>query len=100
QHRRRVRRFSNDLVCRPYLVEQGARGHECHAFPHSNQGMRARNCAPTFSIGCVRSAFSSLEYLRRPPLFSALHLRANLPCWISVRILRISFLVALLTMRG
>ena len=38
--------------------------------------MRARSWAPTFSIECVRSAFSSLEYLRRPFLFSAIHWRA------------------------
>ena len=60
-------RFGNDLVRRPDLVEQGAHGGSwVQALPDSSQGMRARSCAPTFSIGCVRSAFSSLEYLRRP----------------------------------
>ncbi len=50
------------------------------ALADSSQGMRARSWAPTFSIEWPRSAFSSLEYLRRPLLVSAIHWRANLPC--------------------
>ena len=39
-------------------------------------------------------------YSLRPPAFSAIHCLANLPFWISLRILPISFLVLSLTMRG
>ena len=61
-------------------------GSRIQARPDSSQGMRARSCAPTFSIGCLRSAFSSLCILAaalvlRDPLtrkFAFLDLREDL----------------------
>jgi hypothetical protein len=53
QNGRRVRRLRHHFVCgpRPCRTTCG-RSWLRQALPDSSQGMRARSCAPTFSIGC------------------------------------------------
>ena len=52
---------------------RGMKGKGGRYRPSLSQGMRARSCTPTFSIGCARSFFSSASYFLRPVLFSLIH---------------------------
>src|SRR6185503_15216026 len=70
------------------------------ALPWPIHGIIERSCSPTSSIWCSAALRRSALYTGRPAWFSRIHSWANLPPWISPRILRISARVSSVMMRG
>src|SRR5690348_15068828 len=82
------------------LQQYDRAGQAVSVMGRSTQDMRPRSLRPTSSMGCCSPAWTSLAKLGRPASSSPTHSSANVPSWISRRILRISSRTESLITRG